>query len=339
MKVVKSYAMYSCNENMRRNSSSGGVFFELANYVVNNGGVIYGVVMSKDSKHAEYRRVDAPEDLVKLLGSKYIQARVGETFARIKKDLESGKEVLFSGTGCYINGLKSYLKNDYKSLLCIEVICHGVPSPKLWNYYTDYMEQKFKMKISEVNFRCKTNRWEKFSISTKRIDEKNYFCVAKNDPFLSIFLHDYCLRPSCYNCKAKDIHNGDITIGDFWGIDNVEPELNDKKGTSLVIVRTDKGLEYIELIKNNMISKEVDYREAIQYNPAEYQSVKKPSERDTFFADLDVLSFYKVLDEYIYRGTKGKIKKIVLNSPLKRFLGGGGTEMESYGLMIVFERN
>lgn len=181
-----------------------------------------------------------------LRGSKYLQAKVGESFKSVKKDLLNGKRVLFSGTGCQINGLSLFLGKEYPNLFLLDVICHGVPSPKLWKEYVEYQEKKHG-KVESVNFRCKDESWQNFGM------KENYLYIPRiKDPFMTFFLSDLSLRPSCYACQAKNTRMSDMTIADFWGIEEIAPEMDDGKGTSLIITRTNKGQNLFNSIEMDL---------------------------------------------------------------------------------------
>ncbi len=237
---MKTYAAYYDND-IRLSSSSGGIFSLLASRF----DIIYGVAMTEDCYGCSFIRREG--DIAPLRGSKYFQAKVGDTFKNVKKDLNNGKRVLFSGTGCQINGLFMFLGRTYPNLFLLDIICHGVPSPKLWREYVEYQEKKYG-KLERVNFRCKDDGWQDFGMKENVKGTKLY--ISKDvDFFMRMFLRNHCLRPSCYDCHAKSFKKSDMTIADFWGIESVAPEMNDGKGTSLVIIRTDKGQELFEEIK------------------------------------------------------------------------------------------
>ena len=164
MEPVKAYACYLRDDNKRMNSSSGAVFSALSSYIFSVNGVVYGVAMADDCCSAVFISVTDEEGLKKLRGSKYLQAKIGDTYKNVKKDLLDGKTVLFTGTGCQINGLKNFLQKDYNNLICVDVICHGVPSPELWRKYVYYQEKKNKGKLEYVNFRCKDESWTNFGM-------------------------------------------------------------------------------------------------------------------------------------------------------------------------------
>lgn len=326
--ILGTYAAYSKDNKIRLESSSGAIFSLLADRVLYQEGLVYGVAMSQDCKYAEFVRVDKQEDLPKLRGSKYLQAKVGNIYRQVKADLESGLAVLFSGTGCQINGLKGFLGKKYENLYCVDIICHGVPSPKLWRHYVQYVESETNLKLVNVNFRCKDDSWIDFGI--KRIDSnhKAMYVSKDKDPYMLMFLRDYCLRPSCYECIAKQHKLSDITIADFWGINEVLPEMNDNKGVSLVILRTAKGSELLDRIKNSIVCKEVTYEDGVRSNRAEYSSAKRPAERDTFFNAMTEMRFEELKAKYgmparisLKSKVKKSIKKMILKTPASKFIG------------------
>lgn len=327
------YAAYY-NHEVRKQSSSGGMFSLIASKYE----VVYGVTMTEDSHGAEFRRMCG--DVAQLRGSKYFQAKIGDTFREVKQDLKLGRRVLFTGTGCQVNGLKMFLQREYDNLLTIDVICHGVPSPKLWDIYaSDQEAQMGGKKLSHVNFRCKNYREYDFYVK-----ENELFSPKETDPFLQMFLNDYCLRPACYQCHAKKMKLSDLTIGDFWGIEEVAPELDDGMGTSLVITRTEKGQALFEQLKKQIIWKEVSYEEGIHLNPAEYRSPIRPPERDTFFSDLSSLDFRQMKEKYVSLRQPSaavkwmrKIKRIIVR--IVRGAKGGCNRKASnsdYGLLLTF---
>lgn len=323
--VLNTYAAYSTNENIRMSSSSGAIFSLLAKQILDKEGIVYGVAMSQDCKYAEFIRVDNLKDLAKIRGSKYLQAKMGETYQDIKLNLESGLLVLFSGTGCQVNGLKGYLGKEYRNLYCVDVICHGVPSPKLWKQYVQYVETETNAKLIDVNFRCKDNSWLDFGIKRINANHKAMYVSKDKDPYMLMFLRDYCLRPSCYECVAKQYKLSDLTIADFWGINNVLPEMNDGKGVSIVIVRSEKGQELFNAIGVDIIFKEVSYEDGVTWNQAEYNSAIRPEERNHFFKDMSIMNFEELKKKYAFStaiSLKQKIKRS-LKKILLRFISPG----------------
>lgn len=326
---MKTYAAIYKNE-IREKSSSGGVFSALASQFE----VLYGVAMTKDCYGAEMIRVEG--DVSPLRSSKYLQAKLGDSFKRTREDLILGKRVLFSGTGCQINGLKNFLGREYDNLFCVDVVCHGVPSPKLWREYVKFQESKHG-KLEQINFRAKEESWKKFGIK-----ENHLYIPRGKDPFMNMFLDDFCLRPSCYNCRAKKYRLSDISIADFWGIEQVAPEMNDGMGTSLIIARTEKGQKLFDSIKEKLDWKEVDYNDAVRDNPAEYRSAIRPLQRDTFFSDLQLRSFNYMIRKYAPDTKKMRLRNLWRKAKgiVKNCVGGGVTPRSnsSYGMLFIFQR-
>ena len=348
MEPIKVYAGYSINQKVRLSSSSGGVFSLLAEEVLSQSGMVYGVKMSNDCYSAEFVRVDNVADLKWLRGSKYLQAKLGYTYELVKNDLQSGILVLFSGTGCQVNGLKQFLGKEYDNLLCVDVICHGMPSPTLWKKYAEYQEKKNGGKLKGINFRCKDDNWIDFGMKDvlediPKSEVKQLYISKDKDPYMQMFLRDYCLRPSCYNCIAKKMKMSDLTIADFWGISDVAPEMNDGNGMSLILIRTDKGKKIFETISSKLILKEVSYEEGVRSNPAEYKSCYRPLQRDTFFEDMKIMEFEELEKKYASAPKitfKSRVKRKIKNT-IKSFLRAIGVAAESkhneeYGLLFVF---
>lgn len=334
------YAAKINDDEIRNQSSSGGIFSILAEAVLNENGVVYGVAMSDDLKSAHHIRVDSIDDMYKLRGSKYLQASVGDMYRSVKEDLKNGKKVLFSGAPCQINGLKLFLEKDYEKLITIEVICHGTPSPALWKKYCEHIENKYNGQIKTVNFREKRNGWKKFGLVEEGNNISQYLSLS-DDPYMIMFLRDYCLRPSCYDCNAKKLESmADLTIADFWGINNVAPEMDDDKGTSLVLVQTEKGNVLLNTLKDKFIGKKVDYEESIIYNKSYFQSVNKPKERKTFFSDMNNISFDELKNKYC---KKDRFTKRVINKAkriIKTIIRRGGVKISKfeYGLLITIKK-
>lgn len=318
--AIATYAAFSKNDNLRLHSSSGAVFPVLAQKVLEQGGVVYGVTMNDDCSGAEFRRADTLEKLVQLTSSKYLQASVGNTFRNVREDLKKGLLVLFTGTGCQINGLRLFLSKDYDNLLCVDVLCHGVPSPKVWKEYKAFREININSSFTGVNFRDKKLSWQEFGMSEIYKDGRKAFIPKEQNPFLILFLDNISLRPSCYQCKARDNRFSDLTLGDFWGIDRINRQLNDGKGLSLILIRTEKGGHFFQDCKDKLYCKAVSYAEAIAENPPEYQSPEMPQVREQFFKDLNQKNFGTLVDQYaeipdisVASKAKAEVKRLFLH--------------------------
>ena len=297
---MKTYAAYYDNV-VRKESSSGGMFSALASLF----DVIYGVEMDAQNKFAVYAR--KTDDISSLRGSKYLQARVGDTFKKVRKDVEDGRQVLFSGTACQVNGLYSFLQRDYANLFTVDVICHGVPTPKYWQKFIEGKE------IEHINFRAKDGGWDHYTYGMRLNDD--YIPFNKNH-FMELYVKDYALRPSCYECVCKQVKCSDMTLGDFWGIENLDPTMTDNKGTNIVIVRSQRGLEIFEELKKNLVWKAFSYEDGIRQNPSEYKSAVRPENRIQFFKDLETDNFTELFRKYCAKNKSGdliahKIRRII----------------------------
>lgn len=296
------FAALNTEFSARIGSSSGGIFSALATYIIACGGVVFGAAMSKDCKSVHHICVDNMEELSLLYGSKYVQSITVDVYDCVKEYLNCGTKILFSGTPCQISGLKLYLKKEYNNLYTIDLICHGVPSQALWANYINSIEQKYNKTADTVNFRSKKFNWKSFTIF--RILKKHYYKLSDLDPYMYMFLNNYCLRPSCYNCQFKGIsRSSDITLGDFWGIDEMEPDMNDGKGVSAVIINSSKGKKLLENINAESIYyKQVDFRifyEVFKKNNCSmFESPKIPVERETFYYELNSMQFKEFINKY-----------------------------------------
>lgn len=265
------YACYNKNEKIRMESSSGGMFSLIAEEVLNQNGVIFGAAFDENLE-VKHIKIEIKEDLRLLMGSKYLQSDTDKTFREAKEFLEKGKKVFYTGTPCQIEGLKSFLRKDYENLLCGDLICHGVPSKNIFDKYIKNIGEKIK----KVYFRDKENKgWNNYQVLIQTENKKIYEDHEK-DEFMNEFLSDRYLRESCYNCKFKKKHRiSDFTFADFWGINNIAPEMNDEKGTSLLFVNSNKGKEIFEKLKPFIVYKKVDFYQAIKYNPSMIKSSQK----------------------------------------------------------------
>lgn len=316
--VPISYAVKIKNNEIRKKSSSGGFFSELASLFLLDNGVVYGAAFSKDKKSVHHIRVDCFDKLELLRTSKYIQSEISYIYKQVLTDLSNEKKVLFSGVPCQINGLKLFLGKEYDKLVCVEVVCHGVPSPLLWEKYLDYLTSKYKDEIQEVNFRNKKHGWNEFELLIR--GNNINLCESLNDnSFMKMFLRNLCLRPSCYNCNVKRIESmSDFTIADFWGIKNVVPGFDDNLGTSLVLLQTQKGISIFDKIKDKTVYCEVDFKSGIKYNTSYFSSVNLPPQRVSFFKDMNTLNFKQLEKKYTNDSLFDKCKRLIRKSIVGR---------------------
>ncbi len=314
----ETYITYLNNDKIRLQSSSGGVFSAVSDEILCSGGVVYGAAFDEEFM-VRHIRVDSIEDMYMLRGSKYLQSDIGDTFVQVKADLNNKKTVLYTGTACQIAGLKKFLNKDYDSLYTIDVLCHGVPSPEIWRKYLNELSAAYKSKVVGVNFRKKDSGWKKYSVEIEFENGKKYSCVHSNNPFMKIFLSDICLRPSCHECKYKQLDRpSDITIGDCWGVEKIRPDMDDDKGTSVVIVHTNKGKEIFERISKTLKYESVDVDEILPESADSRKSVAPHVKRDKFFKDFNndknFTSLLKNIEtpkiKRIFRKMKRIVKKI-----------------------------
>ncbi len=282
LKPFATYATTNPDEYVRSQSSSGGIFSLLAEYVIGQGGVVFGAEFNGDWE-VVHSYTESVEGLAKFRGSKYVQSQIGTSFLDAERFLKAGRQVLFSGTPCQMAGLKGYLRKDYENLLTIDCVCHGVPSPGIFREYLS-MESNGRS-ISRINFRNKTTGWKNYSVTLSFMGKDTFTTSREHgeDRFMQGFLRNLYLRPSCYDCHFRDGRSGsDITLGDFWGIDKIRPELDDDKGLSLVIASSRRADDLLKALGCNLTK--MSLSEAIKYNPSITTSVSIPPYRGLFFA-------------------------------------------------------
>lgn len=276
------------DEKIRMESSSGGIFTLLAEKVINQGGVVFGARFDEDWQVTlDYTKTI--EGLATFRGSKYVQARTDETYKLCEQFLNAGRKVLFTGSPCQIAGLHHYLRKQYDNLTTCDFVCHGVPSPKVWRLYLKEVIDGANRSITDIKFRNKDNGWKAFNFKLA-FDESSQTTTLsschRDNLFMRAFLSDMILRPSCYDCKAKQGRSmSDITIADFWGINNSHPEMDDDKGTGLILIHTTKGQKAIDWTLTKFI--ETKYDEATPYNNGLKPSVPAHRNRTRFFNKLD----------------------------------------------------
>ena len=284
----KCYAVLAADE-IRKKSSSGGVFSVLADYVLSQGGLVCGAVYTEDFHNVQHIIINDKSGLGKLRGSKYVQSDTGFCFTRIKTGLEGGKAVLFTGTPCQVAGLYKYLGKDYDKLFTADLVCHGVPSVRLLDQFLTEHEEKYNSKVTYLSFRDKEVYGWTHS-TTIRFASGDCIEAGRNkSPYLNAFLNLLDLRQCCGNCQfAKLPRQGDVTIADFWDVHRYDPKLDDRLGTSAVLVNNRKGgILLDELKKAAKVVSEVPLEHAVKYNPQIKYSSIHHKERKRFFELLN----------------------------------------------------
>ena len=258
--VKGAYAAYAKDTPLRMKSSSGGMFSVFAKMILDSGGVVFGAAFDEDFL-VHHISAEDEEGLDPICKSKYTQSRTEDTFIRVKEYLQTGRRVLYTGTSCQISGLKRFLGAEYEDLYMIDVLCAGVPSPNVWKRYLESQEKRFGAPVIRINSRRKRvdGGWKRYEFEQEFSNSKKYRCYNREDPFMKIFLNAACQRPSCYTCKFKGLgRDSDISIGDCWGIGKRMPDMDDDRGTSIVLVHSDKGQALLNAIKERIVVRSDD---------------------------------------------------------------------------------
>ena len=305
-KVIKSYAAICKDKDVLSKSASGGVFAAIALNIIKQGGVVFGCSMEKDSKgrlEPQHIKVTKLEELSKLQGSKYVQSNTKNIYNEVKNELKENKTVLFSGTPCQVAALKQFIGNTKSdNLYTIDIICHGVPNAKMFKDYIEYLEQKNNIKIKDFTFRDKSKGWGLFA-KVKYNNEKEKIIPCINSSYYQLFLDSLIYRENCYSCPyASSKRVGDITIGDYWGVDIEHPDdlknnhIKSSKGISCIMVNNEKGQTLInnyaiDLVKINSKFEKIKKHNGQLNFPSKY--TKKREELMTLYKDNSYQSVEK----------------------------------------------
>lgn len=325
-KPMKVYAAKNKDEEIRRQSSSGGIFTPLAEAVINEGGVVFGAKFDKDW-NVVHDWTDTIEGIAAFRGSKYVQSTIGETYKEAREFLKQGRKVLYSGTPCQISGLKKFLRKEYDNLLTIDVVCHGVPSPLVWREYLKETRKNLRAErdagkntvssslmdlpvITGISFRDKTNGWKKFGFKLRyaaseaaensvsnsaNSSETHLLQPFPENIFMKGFLKNLYLRPSCYACASRSGKScSDITIADFWGVQSFYPEFDDDKGIGLILINSENGK--LAYSKVNAYNQEATYEQGLSWNPCIEHSVAKNKFVDLFWKEFVAIGMKSVED-------------------------------------------
>lgn len=335
----KVYAAKNKNEDIRLKSSSGGVFTLLAEEIIAQGGIVFGAKFN-DEWEVVHGFTETKEGLADFRGSKYVQSYIGESFKEAQNFLRQGRTVLFSGTPCQIAGLKNFLRKEYNNLITVDFICHGVPSPQIWNrYLTETCEKiivedrknsvipnrfngEVKSCIKAINFRSKILGWKKYSFFLKlksttlqgEKDTEGFFEPLGKNIYLKGFTRNLFLRPSCYHCPSKSFKSqSDYTIADFWGIQKYYPQFNDDKGVSALFVHRDKDIfpyEKCDIIKSSM-------QEVLDQNPALIKSSSPKDNRASFFRRIDKKHITPLINTYSQYSIRENVRNQIIKLLVK----------------------
>lgn len=342
------YAAKNLNEDERYNSSSGGVFCLFAEKIIDSGGVVFGAKYD-EQWNVVHGYTDTVDGIKDFMTSKYVQSHIGKSYSQVRDFLRNGRKVLFSGTPCQIAGLKRYLRKDYENLVLVEVLCHGVPSPKVWRLYLEEVMKNARngentvlsppihlssesdtlcnlnnAQIKSISFRDKRTGWRKYSfaltLAKAAADGKQNTVslshIHREDPYMMAFINNLILRPSCHNCKAKGGRSGaDISLADFWSISMIMPDIDDGKGVTLVMVHTPKAIKLLDTIEVQKYK--VEGWDIWDFCSIYYRSLRHHPNRNKFFRDLD--RGYVRLSEKLYQYSilTNKIKLVRLIDCIK----------------------
>lgn len=315
-------------EDVLKNSTSGGFTTPLAEWVLEQGGAVCAATYDQNFK-VVHAIIHTPEAIVRSRGSKYVQSGLGDCFDQVKGLLKQDRLVCFVGTTCQVSGLKAYLGKEYDKLICVDLVCHGTPSPKLWEKYLAFQKEKYGSEISEIAFRNKTYGYHSGTMMIRFSNGKVYYGSARVDPMLKSFFREIASRPICYRCPFKKLERcSDFTIYDCWHAAQLVPGLkDDDKGYTNVIVQSEKGQRVLEQIRDSYELYPADTETAVQLDGSMVRGSAKPHKRRAeYYMDLDrhslpehIAAFIPVSgkDRLIERGKLG-IYRLGIYTALKK---------------------
>ncbi|MEE1219703.1 MAG: Coenzyme F420 hydrogenase/dehydrogenase, beta subunit C-terminal domain [Ruminococcus sp.] len=323
-KNPKVYAAKINDTNLSYKSSSGGIFPLIAKNILSKGGSVFGCAYDENmvARHIE---ITDESQLYRLQNSKYVQSDMEGVYTKVKAALDSGKYVLFSGTGCQIGGLHTFLNKKYDRLFTVDIVCHGVPSPALFEKYIDWKGKQMGGKLTEYSFRSKEKcGWNIYYKATN--DKRSKSQDGIFDPYYNAFLKCRIFRESCYECKyANSERASDITLGDFWGIEISNPEFYDLNGVSVVLVNTDAGKKMWEDLSDSIKCIPSTLETAAKMNENLVRATPRPDCRDTIYDgfDVDTENYFSVKLKPPFQ-LKKRIKMLVpisVKGKIKHMLG------------------
>lgn len=319
---IEEWAWKSKNEEDVMNSASGGASDCAVKTILNLDGIVYGAAYDKNF-NVNHIEVTTDEERKEIQSSKYVQSNLNDCYSKAKEHLLNGKKVLFTGTPCQIAGLYSFLGKEYENLYTIDIICHGVPSPKLFEKYIKWQGEKMGGEVIYYNFRSKLDKgWgTQYYLKTKTKTKTNAVAL---DKYGKHFLDGDCYRESCYQCPyANTKRVGDLTVGDFWGIDQTYSEFFSKKGVSCIMVNTKKGKELFTQMNELGITQRVTLDDVLIKQGNLVKPTVRPASRDTFYTNIDKDDFMDNLK--VGLELKERIKSVIPENALRllKKMGGG----------------
>ena len=307
------YAAKAKDDELRLQSSSGGVFSLLARQIIKQGGIVFGAGWDKSVWRVVHKAAENEQELDELRGSKYVQSDTRGIYGKVRSQLATGRPVMFSGTPCQIAALRSFLGREYDNLILVDVICHAVPSPLVWRKYLETRIRSANLTgsaagqaIRRISFRRKDRGWKRFSLSLDFANGGEYRQTLDKDPFLQAFLNEFCNRPSCQTCPFKSgVSGADLTLGDYWGIAKAHRGMDDDKGMSVALMSTQKGEDLFNVISRDASSIPSKCKYLRRLNPALMNPVvlttRRKTQRTEFFARLDKEDFDSLVVRLTHR--------------------------------------
>lgn len=316
------YAVKNNDDAVRMKSSSGGVFSVLATRILEEGGVVFGARFDKEW-NVVHDYIETVQDLHLFQGSRYVQSVIGDTYLKARDFLQNGRKVLFTGTACQIAGLKRFLRKDYADLVTVDVVCHGVPSPMVWRAYLTDIAVSGKIDgvsslddIGGVSFRSKVSGWKTYSMEISGKTGGRYSEVYSRNLYMMGFLSNVYLRPSCYDCPSKRGRcTSDLSLGDYWGVENHHPDFADNMGVGVMISYNDSALLPVLMQECRLIRS--DYADAVKGNPCIERSVAEPRGRKDFWNEFRTDGL-DAINRIVRRNAPGVLERIV--NKIKRIL-------------------
>lgn len=304
------YLLQHKNDEICSESTAGGAFSGIASYVIEKGGIVFGVEMTEDYK-VRHTSVETIEDLRKFRNSKYVQSRISYIFQQVKTELKKGRMVCFSGTPCQVEGLRHFLGENYENLILVDVVCRAVPSPGVWDKYVQYEIQR-KGELSSVKFRDKTLGYQYSTMEIKTKDGKTYRGGIENQPWLRMFFSGMIIRPSCTACKFRSRYrNSDFTIWDCFTSYKYDKSFDERKGTTRVLVHSEKGKKIFANIESEFKCCEISSDNAVQNVTEMVKSPEFHTKRAEFFSEFHILKMSLLIKKYFPVTLKLKLKKYV----------------------------
>jgi coenzyme F420-reducing hydrogenase beta subunit len=318
-KPISAYGGWHKDSGVVLDSSSGGVFYGLAQAVLEAGGAVFAAVYGNDCKTVEFASSD-DIPLQNMLRSKYVESLVGDSFRRVKEALTDGRQVLFCGTPCQVAGLHRYLGREYDSLLTCDFACGGLPSHAIYQAYLNDLEKKYRAPVQSVNFRPKTHGWKRHAIRVEFQNGKEHLRLGSEDPYLNSFLHGkLSVRDYCHECKFPECHASDITVADFWLHEKLS-SLRHEDGISLILCNSPKGEQAVKALRNSFELTELNVEKA-SYNNRVQVSEKKKNKRDAFLLRYEEKGLQAAYDEFLPRSPKVKAKNWVIRKLFRKRKG------------------